>query len=49
MTGTEVTRCVCGGIDMGDDNWDLDVRPDCPIHGDEAPGDQLAIADEDPF
>lgn len=50
LTGAElvVVRCTCGAIDLGNDEWDLDVRPDCLIHGDDAPGDAPTMA-EDPF
>jgi hypothetical protein len=48
LTGIELVRCICGATDMGDDSWDLDVRPDCPIHSGQAPADQPTMA-EDPF
>jgi hypothetical protein len=40
--------CICGAADMGDDSWDLDVRPDCPVHNSDTSGDQPTMA-EDPF
>ena len=48
MDDSITVPCVCGAADMGDDSWDLDVRPDCPVHNSDTSGDQPTMA-EDPF